>query len=257
LKKSTVRSKIGFLILLGTFNSVFGNYQFEVNSENFFDAIRKMNFPEAKLLGEKLQKKTGNNCYLEFMMWYSKDSTQNRNVCVYGFTEGPILNELIRGYKELYVDDGQKVNAFKAFSNSIQIANRKKKENALKVSIISMLNLLRKEIFLGTDKYSLYIKHYKELKLDNIDKVYLALYEVIFSTKENSNYRTTANYDKNISILDNLFKYMPEDSPFRPRYYFEKGIQYKIKGDYVAALKSFEKAKVDTVSILKKYEFIF
>lgn len=133
--------------------------------------------------------------------------------------------KLIQGYENKYLIEIESIDVFKEFAIALKISQELKSPYLEKAALISILNLFTEEIFIGSKQYLIYLKRFNEIKSDSSDEVYSILFSSIFDSKEKS---LQASYFKMMSRLDSVFKKLPKSSPLFNKYYFEKGIQYKV-----------------------------
>lgn len=163
-----------------------------------------------------------------------------------------VVKNLFLGYKELYDNNQSSIEAYKFYSEAIFISSRSKYTFLLKASLIAILDLLKVEIFIGSKQFEQYLNHFRELKSDDIDEALISLYEIIFYSKSKSESGKKFSYDFLMQKLETCFNRLPMDNRYTPYFLHEKGIQSKIKRDYVNAILYFDRAD----SLLKKTKIL-
>ena len=101
------------------------------------------------------------------------------------------------------------------------------KNHLVKAALMGMLDLLRREIFIGSKQFVPYLGHFKQLKSDDIDEVILSFYEVVFYSKADENLKISDKYKIAKENLDYLFQRLDKDNLYFPYYHHEKGIEFK------------------------------
>lgn len=227
------------------------------NLEVVFNQIKNLNFDKARSLTSSISDEEMNSTLLD-LIWVlehkrTKKFTHSKNSST---KELDFVKLLLRGYQELYDENTNSLEAYKRFSESIFFAEKLEKDYLVKASLIGMLDLLRREIFIGSTQFEYYLDYFERLNEDKTDSVLLIFYEIIFQSKANENLTIGFDYDKKLKSLDSLFTLLPKNHSYYPYYYHEKGIQYKILGDFKTA-ESFY-VKVDSISMHQsKYEDLY
>ena len=150
---------------------------------------------------------------------------------------GKIMENLIKGYNEFYSTQGSSLVAYNFFSEALNLANSFNSIELTKFSLISILEVLRKEIFIGSKQFRPYLNHYNQLIDSKDDEIIYALYQVTFSSKEDEKMSVALNYDKTMVKLDSLFRDLSDVYPLMPYYLYEKAIQNKLKGNFAEAIE--------------------
>ncbi|MGD1944950.1 MAG: sensor histidine kinase [Croceivirga sp.] len=148
---------------------------------------------------------------------------------------------LIEGYQELYDEDASSLKAYKSFTEALQTAEELNKNHLVKAALMGMLDLLRREIFIGSKQFVPYLGHFKQLKSDDIDEVILSFYEVVFYSKADENLKISDKYKIAKENLDYLFQRLDKDNLYFPYYHHEKGIEFKFSKRYDSAAYHFQK----------------
>ncbi|WP_157483800.1 sensor histidine kinase [Maribacter hydrothermalis] len=151
-----------------------------------------------------------------------------------------ILTHLIEGYKEFYSDEYSSIKAYQSFSDALSLSYDTENVELVKFCLISILNILRTEIFIGSKQFNIYLNHFKEIANSKDDQLLIAFYNVTFSSKEDENLSVSLNYEQAMDALDRLFFNLPKSYPYMSYYLFEKGIQAKLDGSYNNAVAYFE-----------------
>jgi signal transduction histidine kinase len=152
------------------------------------------------------------------------------------------VSSLIEGYNELFKDDYSSIKAYKAFSKALNLSNNTSNNELTKFCIVSILEILRKEIFIGSSQFATYLNHFKELVNSKEDEIILTYFEVVFASKENENLNVADGYANKMNKLDSLFKGLEFGHSYFPFYAYEKGTQFKLNSEYIEASKWFKKA---------------
>ncbi|MBO0323540.1 sensor histidine kinase [Muricauda sp. CAU 1633] len=162
------------------------------------------------------------------------------------------LNGLISGYQSTYAVKRNSLEAFKNFSEALKIAEQLDKSYLIKAALIGLLDLFSSEIFIGGKQYAPYLERFIELKSDLTDETLIIMYSLIFFSKADDNVNAVdSQYYKYYERLDSIFALFPKSHDLYPRYYYEKGIFYKIEEDFKKAEDFFVKA--DSLSLNKPY----
>lgn len=208
-------------------------YFINIKNLNFNDARTNANSMEDELLGSLLLQLTG---VLE-----KKERPDNYLIVENVTREQLFITILLEGYQELYNEDTSSLEAYKKFSESIKIAEAIQKPYLIKAGLIGMLELLRREVFIGSKQFKPYLEYLKQLKSDATDDIILIFYEIIFNSKADDRLDVSYEYEESLQKLDSIFAELPSDHPYYPFYYHEKGIQFKILGNFELAEFFFSK----------------
>jgi signal transduction histidine kinase len=153
-----------------------------------------------------------------------------------------VIDNLIEGHNELFLDNYSSIIAYEAFSKALNESNLKDNKELTKFCLVSILEVLRKEIFIGSKQFVTYLNHFRELAKNQDDEIILAYFEVVFSSKENEDLNVGENYDAKMEKFDLLFEGLDSIHSFYPFYGYEKGTQFKLREDYPNASSWVKKA---------------
>lgn len=222
------------------------DYKTNQNSKSlelFYKNLRALDLEKAK---ESLGDNTTELDNLAFLLI----SLLNHEKVEVAFTEVPLKNQkvevqllknLILGYNAINEDDNA-IIAYQNFSRAISLADKNNLPNALKFSLISILDLLRKQSFFGEDKFSNYLDHYKELTLDDTDRKILLIYELGVKSNETDEMESRFQGFEKVITLDSFFNMGMNNEALKANYFFETAIQFKLAKDYAEAIKRLHKA---------------
>ncbi|MFS4493718.1 sensor histidine kinase [Maribacter sp. 2308TA10-17] len=167
------------------------------------------------------------------------------------------LKSLLNGYIFSTKNNYGNVEAFESFLNAYKYAEDSTNNTYKKTSLIAILDLLRYQIFIGSNQYELYLNAFRDIKSDVDDEILLILYEIVFYSKADEDLNHKAElYEAALTRMDSIFSSLPENHPYMPYYYHEKGIEYKFSYQPKLAEKAFEKVEELTEGI-KKYRRLY
>lgn len=152
-----------------------------------------------------------------------------------------ILKNLIKGYQYVLYNQSELIEAYKHFSEALKLSEEAELNDAKVFTLVSILHLLKNEIFIGSTQYKFYLDYLKDIKSDKTDDILYTIYLFAINTKEDLNLEPSKEYDKKLLVLDSVFENVSELNPYKARYYFEKGIQFKLKKSLEKSLKNFSK----------------
>ncbi|WP_210423719.1 sensor histidine kinase [Croceivirga thetidis] len=195
----------------------------------------------------------------KFILTYSGKSLNIKNDNKIKGSKDDFIYYLIEGYQNVNDPSETKLIAYQNFSKAIKLADDLELKECLKFSLISMLELLKQEIFLDKEKYTPYLNHLKEVESDFTDALVIALFEVDLNSKEDSNLNYKAERIERLTKLDSLFARVPENNLWKAEYYYSKAIQAKLKSDFENSLIYMHKANslFDKKFQRKKYATTF
>ncbi len=150
--------------------------------------------------------------------------------------EKNVLQKLSEAYANNIEGKENTVKVFQGFSEAISKADTLNQFNALKFSLISMLNLLRKQAFFGDEKFIPYLNHYKEIASGANDERQILLFSIGLSSNENEEMKSKFQGFEVIDKLDELFSVLDDTNPLKARYFFETAVQYKLVKDFEQAM---------------------
>tara|TARA_R110001632_G_scaffold150172_4_gene267586 strand:- start:2251 stop:4098 length:1848 start_codon:yes stop_codon:yes gene_type:complete len=143
---------------------------------------------------------------------------------------------LIDGYYETYKEEQSNLEAFKKFSEALNLAKSENKKYQIKASLIAILDLFAKEIFIGSTQYETYLEEFEDSQEDSVDNVLMLLYQITFNSKANGDLGVEENYLIQVDKLEDAFSGIENDHPLFARYYLEKALQAKMKEDLASSL---------------------
>ncbi len=150
---------------------------------------------------------------------------------------------LIEGINIINHEEENTLKAYQNFSKAIQISDRLDFNEGLKFSLINMLSLLKREIYLDREKFVSYLNHLKKLKSTATDELVVSLLELNLKSKENQNLESAKGNSKNLSKIDSLFSKVSDNHALKAEYYYSKAIQAKLKNDLEESLLYMHRAK--------------
>ena len=153
-----------------------------------------------------------------------------------------LVDYLILGYNELYKKEYSSLKTYEYFSQALNLAAELQSSEGIKFCLVSIFELLRNEIFIGSEQFKPYLQRYQELINSPDDELIFAFYTLIFSAKEDEDMNTSINYKRNMKVLDSIFKGVQVNHPYYPYYLYNKGVFQKLQADYNSALASYEQA---------------
>jgi signal transduction histidine kinase len=223
--------------------------------EGFFNATKNYDFKTALLIVDNLEDSILKD-RLKFLvsLIIEKTNSDQQNILFDQSSSQTInfLNLLISGYQLYYSTKQEHLKTYKYFSSAIKLSDEIGNKVFTKAALISMLDLFATEIFIGSKQYEPYLNQFMELKSDMTDEVLIIQYNLIFSTTVDDDFDSVSTqYYAYYNKLDSIFINFPKNHSFFATYYYEKGIFYKIDGDFNKAEHFFFKA--DSVASKNKY----
>ncbi len=220
------------------------SYNEEKNLRSYFDNLRKLEYQQAKTNARKLK----NEVLKEKMSLLSDiligvDTIQIDSAKTISNTKEleKALSYLIIGYSRINGDSHNGLAAFKNFTEALEIGDNLEKEYISKAALIALLELFKKEVFIGSNQYQYYLNRLKLLSEDSTDEVIYALYETIFMSKGKKDLKESEGYFKSFTRLDKMATKLPLKNKLLVKYYYEKAIFGKINSDYDFAIENFKK----------------
>ena len=140
--------------------------------------------------------------------------------------------------------DNNVKTSYQEFSKAIQLADINSRKNPLKFSLISMLNLLRKQFFIGDDNFIPFLNHYREIANDKYDERLIILFEIGLQSNEKDDMESYFQGFEKIEQLDSLFLLVSESNPIKAKYYFEKAVQLKLAKQLKQSMELFRRANL-------------
>lgn len=211
--------------------------------EVYFGLLKNHDFKVAKLFTHEI-----NDVELRSLLAHLSDIIINQG----GPNEQLYINEndnleikfvkkLILGYQKTFNSRQSNLEAYKNFSEALRISDELGSNVLIKSALISLLDLLSIEIFIGSKQYAPFLEQFEEIKSDSTDEALILLYKLIFYSKASDSKDIDTQYYNYVDKLDSIFEIIPHSHNLYPRYYFEKGIQYK-GTDYNKSVFFFTKA---------------
>jgi signal transduction histidine kinase len=233
--------------------------QHKYSIELFFSALKKKDIESLNWMKESPQSWDQNKLVEKLIRVYSGERLGKIDQLPLDGGSTDVLNYLAKGYDNVNDSGSPKIVAYQNFSKAIQLSDSLGLTEGLKFSIMSMLGLLKQEIFLSQEKFIPYLNHYKELESDFTDSLIIALMDVSLNSKENSNFESKAEKKSKLFSLDSLFSMVPEDDLWKAEYYYVIAIQAKLNRDFVESIFNMTKANklLDTNIQRKKYATTF
>jgi signal transduction histidine kinase len=135
------------------------------------------------------------------------------------------------GYVSLFYDR-DKGDAYKFFYKAYQLANGLENPYFIKASLLAFFRYHNFEIAQVSNSYKQQLEHFKLLKKDYIDEVWLTIYSMIYySKKPMALGELDDQYHQLGKSLDEHEKRLPHQSPVLGHVYYEKAIQLMIQRD--------------------------
>ncbi|MEA1785967.1 sensor histidine kinase [Arenibacter sp. GZD96] len=156
--------------------------------------------------------------------------------------EQKILYHLVKAQNEVIIGNGSSLQAYKDLSSALFISNENGFKELSKLSLVTILNLLKSEIFIGGNQHLTYLTYFKELSDSKNDKIISSYFDVVFASKENESLVHSEDLGDLIKNLDSIFATVPDTHPYKPFYLYEKGIESKLTGAYDNAIDYLRKA---------------
>lgn len=220
--------------------------------ETFFYHTKNQNFEQANKIASKIEDEELKNAisYLSALM----TSRTSSSIILLHKNEPDNLRFvklLSLGYQHQYALKRQSLEAYKNFSEAFKLAEKLKNDYLIKASLIALLDLFGSEIFIGSKQYEPFLERFIELKSDKTDEAIAIIYNLVFFTKADDSIEDVdARYYKYIDRLDSIFGKLPKSNSLYLKYYFEKGMFYKIEEDFEKAEDFF--LKTDSLVALKE-----
>ncbi|MDT0538860.1 sensor histidine kinase [Croceitalea sp. P059] len=211
------------------------------NLELYYDQLRRLDIRSSKQYLKDLGKEKKILAQSLIDLCEGKNSLEAIKYIDESDIDNKILIQLIQGYSNY--ENENTPEAFHFFSNAIQLSDNHQRINALKFSLVSMLNLLRKQTFFSGQKYKPYLDHYEELVKDADDKRIVMIYKIGLESKDNDELKSKFQGYDIITHFDKLFYDVSEDTPLKARYYFETAAQLKLAKDFDRSIYRFKKAE--------------
>ncbi len=222
----------------------------EGNSELFFDALRQMEIEEAEFIIAKISSGGYKKLAKALIDSYKGKKSDIRIDSTGLNVDSKLVWLLQQGHQANTEFAENAVKAFQSFAEAIHLADSRNRQNALKFSLISMLDLLQKQAFLSDKSFMPYLDHYREIVADIYDERMLTLLEVRLKANEDENLKGKFQGYEVIQRLDSLFKNVNDSSAMKAHYYYGIGIQYKLVKDYGKAMNCMRRAQA--ISAKKK-----
>ncbi len=232
--------KISFFLFFITFNLWSNSYELG----KFFHLVKYQDFESANQLALGIEDEELRNTLInltnllitrESDLLVLLDKTDSEDL--------RFVKLLSLGYINSYASKRNSLEAYKNFSDALKLSESMGEINLIKVALIALLDLFGSEIFIGSSQFEPFLERFIELKSDETDEALIILYNLIFFTKADDDVDDIdAQYYSYIEKLDSIFSNYPKSHHLFSNYYYEKGMYYKIDGDYRKAEDFFLKA---------------
>jgi len=231
---------VSFLICFMTFNVGANSSELE----KFFYLIKYQDFENAKQLSLEVENEELRSALVNLTeLLTNREST---SIVLLGENDSDHLRFvkfLTLGYQNAYASKRNSLEAYNNFSEALKLGESMGKANFIKAALIALLDLFGSEIFIGSKQYEPFLERFIELKSDQTDEALVVLYNLVFFTKADDDVNDIdAQYYSYIEKLDSIFAKYPKSHNLFSKYYYEKGIYYKIEEDYEKAEDLFLKA---------------
>ncbi len=153
------------------------------------------------------------------------------------------LKAMISGYNNRFGETSKRINAYEDFLQALKYTEDIDDPTYKKTALIAILDLLKSEIFIGSQQYESYLEYFRELKETVEDDIQLILYEIVFYSKADEDLDIDFNYYDAVKRMDAIFENLSETHSLYPYYLHEKGIQYKLDYQYYKAIDYFLKTE--------------
>ncbi len=212
--------------------------------EDYFDFVKNQDFEEALKTTAKLgegELKASLVHLAELMAHKTSSSVVVLNES--DSNEVRFVKRLLLGYQHAYTSKRNSLEAYNHFSGALTLSEKIGTIYLTKAALIALLDLFGSEIFIGSKQYAPYLDRFVELKSDLIDDALIIMYSLIFFSKADDDIDSVdGRYYSYLDKLDSIFLKISKSHSFYPKYYFEKGIYYKIEEDFTKSEDFFLKA---------------
>ncbi len=173
--------------------------------EQVFTHIKTLDFESARSLTTSVSEQELEVMLLD-LIWILEHKRTKQLTDINGSNsqEFDFVKSIRKAYQELYNENTNSLGAYKEFSKCLFLAEQLNNTYLIKTALMGMLELLRREIFIGSTQFKYYLDYFRRLKGDNTDEVILIFYEIIFQSKANENLTVSQDYDKKVLKLDSL-----------------------------------------------------
>ncbi|MGY3792843.1 sensor histidine kinase [Aquimarina sp. 433] len=244
---------INYLIFIFCFIPNFYAYS-NKKLDSFFEQLKNHNYNVARNIAQELSDEPYGPSLNLLLSTISKKEIHKKNVIITKneALETRFIKHLLIGYNNTLQEKQSSLKAYINFSKALKISKAFNSTELKKVALIAILELFKREIFIGGKQYLPYLEEFIELKTDLTDEVLIILYRLTFFSKGDAKLSIHDLYNQSFYQLDSIFKVLPKNHNFRPIYYFEKGIFNKINKDYSKSIYFFNK----TISLSKQKDFL-
>lgn len=208
--------------------------------EVFFDLTKNQDFVEAQKIASQINDENLSESLYNLALLLSTKSSDINKIPTLREDDSDYLRfvkNLILGYKYTYGTKQNNLEAFKRFSLALKLGYEINNTVLEKAALIALLDLFRSEIFIGSKQFEPYLERFVELRSDRTDDALIVIYSLVFSSKGDDDLEgVDSQYYSQIERLDSIFKFFPKSHSLYSKYYYEKGIYYKIE-------KNFDKSK--------------
>jgi len=220
---------------------------FSVKNEqqnSFFNSLKNIDYDQAYFEANEMESDSLKYYSLRLVDLISLKKKTERKAIVLIENESinlKIIKNLLNGYQYIQYDQTHLIEAYKHFSIALKLSEEAEINEAKIFTLVAILHLLKNEIFIGSTQYEFYLNYLKDIKSDTTDDILYTIYLLAISSKEDENVEPSKEYERKLFVLDSVFEKVPENNPYKARYFFEKGIQYKLKKSLKKALLNFKK----------------
>lgn len=253
MKKSLI-----FLALVLPFKLTFVFCQSYKNVDSIFKEIKRLNYIKASSLADEIDSLwlatsmnniIGFNSEPNYKLEAIKPPKSNLN-------NEQFVYQILKGYNKLSTGKNENNEAFNNFLAALEIAQTIENIDLKKFALITVLDQLKSQIYIGSNQYEEYLNLFREIKTDKEDEIILILYEIIFYSKADENLKfNIQKYNSALFRMDRIFENLSEKHPFMPYYLHEKGIEHKVAFQTDSAVYYFKRAEKLTKGIKKYHNF--
>lgn len=244
-----MKKKVAFIFLfLGLLSSR------AMESDAFFYFAKNQKFEEAKKTALSFEDGDLRNLFLQLTDVLS-GNLNNSTVLIIetDADELKYLKLMILGYQNTLASNQKNLKAYNYFSDALKLSEKLNDNTLIKAALIAILDLFGSEIFIGSKQYSPFLERFMELKSDKTDEVLAIMYRLIFFSKADDDISNVdTQYYGDMERLDSIYSDFSKSHPLYPRYFYEKGIYYKVEEDFEKAEDFFLKA--DSLAAKNDYQ---
>lgn len=244
-----MKKKLGWLVFLLTINC----YAQESGIADYFHNLKELDYQNALALIDR--KEIGEESFLlkelaKILIHQGGYLTDKISIRKEDTQTEKIIKNLIMGYQNTFGQVPSSLDAYMSFSKALKMSEEINLAYLQKASLIAILDLFKKEIFIGSKQYKPYLERFEALRSDETDEVLYIFYKIIFFSKGSEDLTRDELYDSSFYKLDSIFQLLPETSKLLPYYTYEQAIFAKLHLNFDEAIR---KLKL-TQKQLKDYE---